>query len=227
MHRLDTITLPESLILLAIDDDSGRLDSNSGALDLALAGAVLTELLLRGDVTLINGNLIAVESSRPDDDVLDAALTAIRASRPRDSKHWVKNLGKIQIRNRLLDRLIERGIIRREEHRILWVFPADRFPTEDAAPERALRQAIRAIVIEGATVTPQPRTAALIALLTSANLTGMVFDRDERNHYKNRIDAVASGELMGEAVATAVKDAQAAVTAAIIASTAAATIANS
>jgi len=225
MHRVDSISLPESLILLAIDDDSGRLDSNSGALDLALAGAVLTELLLGGDVTLVNGNLIAVESSRPDDDVLDATLTTIRASRPRDSKHWVKNLGKIQIRNRLLDRLIERGITRREEHRILWVFPADRFPTEDAAPERALRQAIRSIVIEGA--TPQPRTAALIALLKAANLTGMVFAGEERKRYKSRIDAIASGELMGEAVAKAVKDAQAAVTAAIIASTAATTIATS
>lgn len=223
MHHLDTISLPESLILLAIDDDSGRLDSNSGALDLALAGAVLTELLMSGDVTLANGNLIAVASSRPDDDVLGAVLTTILASRPHDSKHWVKNLGKIQIRNRLLDRLIERGIIRREEHRILWVFPAFRFPTEDAAPERALRQAIRAIVIDGA--APQARTAALIALLKAANLTGMVFDRDERKHDKDRIDAIASGELMGEAVARAVKEAQAAVTAALIASTTAATVA--
>ena len=109
-------------------------------------------------------------------------------------------------------------MLRREEHRILWVIPADRFPAEDVLPEHAIRQKVRAAVLQGA--TPQPRTAALIGLLKACDLTGMVFDRDERRQYKARIDEISNGELMGKAVSKAVKEAQGAMAAVIAANAA-------
>lgn len=209
------VTLPESLLLLATDDETGQIATGSGALDYGLAGAALAELLLRGRLDVEDGKLRATNVSPLGDSVLDHALTTMEDSRPRDAKKWVGTLARDHVKDRVLNQLIQKGVLRREEHRILWVIPNDRYPAENFAPERAVRESVRAAVLEGA--TPQPRTAALIALLKACDLTGVVFSRDERKQSKERIDDVSRGEAMGEAVSRAIKEMQAAVTAAVVA----------
>lgn len=212
------VTLPESLLLVAIDDETGRIASKSGALGYGLAGAVLTELLLDGRAVVDDGRVKVTDGPPMQDSVLDGALARIRESKPHDAKYWVRKLSGDHLQDGVLERLIREGVLRREEHRILWVIPADRFPAEDVLPERAIRQKVRAVVLQGA--TPQPRTAALIGLLKACDLTGMVFDRAERRQYKARIDEISNGELMGKAVSKAVKEAQGAMAAVIAANAA-------
>jgi hypothetical protein len=214
------VTLPESLLLLVTDDVTGQISTKSGALNYGLAGAVLTDLLLRGRLDAEEGKLRVIDSSPLGDSVLDHALSRMGASKSRDAKHWVGTLARDHIMERVLEHLLQKGVLRREEHRILWVIPNDRYPTEDTAAERAVRENVRAVVLEGA--PPQPRTAVLIALLKACDLADVVFSRDERKHYKERIDDVARGEAMGEAVARAIKEMQAAVIAAVVAAGAAA-----
>lgn len=213
-----TITLPESLLLVAIDDETGRIASKSGALGYGLAGAVLTELLLNGRAAVVDGKVKVTDGSPMQESVLDGALARIREAKAHDAKYWVRKLSGDHLQDSVLDRLIQEGVLRREEHRLLWVIPADRYPAKDVLPERAVRQEVRGVVLQGA--TPQPRTAALIGLLKACDLTGMVFDRDERRQHKARIDEISNGELMGKAVSKAVKEAQGAMAAVIAANAA-------
>lgn len=214
------VTLPESLLLLATDDESGHISTKSGALDYGLAGAVLTELLLRDRLDAEDGKLRLTNGSPMGDSVLDHALASMGDSKPRDAKHWVGKLARDHVKDRVLDQLIQKGVLGIEEHRILWIIPVDRYPAEDSAPERDVRENVRAVVTEGA--SPQPRTATLIALLKACDLTGAVFSHDERKQYKERIEEISRGEAMGETVSRVIRDMQAAVTAAVVAATAAA-----
>jgi hypothetical protein len=60
----------------------------------------------------------------------------------------------------------------------------------------------------------------LIGLLKATKLTGTVFDKAERKAYGKRIDDIARGEQMSEAVSKILQDTQAALIAVIVATTA-------
>ena len=217
------VDLPEGLLLLATDDATGHVATKSGALDRGLAGAVLTELLLSNRVQMEDGKVAVADASPTNDPVLDDALNRIADSRPRDAKHWIGKLASSNIRDNVLDRLTQKGILRKEEHRILWIIPADRYPAEDDSPEDDLRKMIRSVVLQG--TTPKPRTAILLGILKACDLLDTVFSRDERKQFRDRIDSIAGAELMGTAVSKSVKDMQAATMAAVTAATTAAVIA--
>jgi hypothetical protein len=215
-------TLAEDLLLLALDDESGATPlSREQTLGFGLAGGVLLELLLAGRLDAAGRNLAVADAAPTGDAVLDDALRKIAdARRPRDTQHWVNAIAGDHLRERVLDQLVAQGIVRREEHKILWVFPANRYPTQDPAPERGVREQVRAAVLGGA--TPEPRVAALIALARACKLDDALFTRDERKAARRRLDEIARGEAVGQAVSRAVEAAQAAVmaatTAAIVAS---------
>ncbi|WP_422678071.1 GOLPH3/VPS74 family protein [Blastococcus brunescens] len=61
------------------------------------------------------------------------------------------------------DRLVERGLLRREESRWLGVFRSTRWPADDERHEAQLRVRIRRVLEDGE--TPDPRTAVIIGLL--------------------------------------------------------------
>ena len=84
------VTLPESLLLVAIDDETGRIASKSGALGYGLAGAVLTELILDGRAVVDDGKVKVTDGPPMQDSVLDGALASIRGSKPHDAKYWVR-----------------------------------------------------------------------------------------------------------------------------------------
>lgn len=210
-------TLPEDLLLLALDDQSGTVPlEQSMSLDYGLAGAVLLELLLAGKVSQQGGKLISAGAKPTGDEVLDTAMQKIGAAkRPRDLKHWVSTLSGNHLRDHIVARLVAQGIVRREEHKILWVFPSQRYPTADPLPERALRDQLRAAVLDDD--APTPRLAALIALADACKLTDTLFSKAERKTVAPRLKAIAQGQDMGKAVRGATEEMQAAVIAATMA----------
>ena len=62
---------------------------------------------------------------------------------------------------------------------------------------------------------------ALIGIIEACDLTGVVFSKDERKQYQDRIEGIAGAEIVGKAVSKAVQEIQAATMAAVTAVTAA------
>jgi hypothetical protein len=120
------------------------------------------------------------------------------------------------LKERCLDRLVAKGILRRERRRLLWVFPIDRFPTENPRAEADVRHRIRNIVLEGE--TPDEESVALIGLMKACDLINEVFVKPERRDAKRTIKKITSSEEIAKSVSGAVAD----VTAAIAAATTAA-----
>ncbi|MEW6636099.1 MAG: GPP34 family phosphoprotein [Actinomycetota bacterium] len=220
------LNLAEELLLLALEDESGRVvPAASSALDYGLAGAALMELVLSGRLGMEERRLMVVDGSPTGDWVLDGLLDRVGGSRKsRSVEHWVNILGTRNLRWDLLDELVDKGVLERESRRVLWIIPQTRHPARDDAPELEVRARVRAAVLAGE--RPEPRVAALIGLIKACDLAEEVFSSGERRYARERLAEISSDEMIGRAVSETVAGVQAGMQVAMMASvTAAATTA--
>lgn len=201
-------SLPEELLLIAYSDE-GAMVASTEAVDCGLAGAVLMELMLADRLTL-GKQVVTVTSGYPaGDPLLDDALARIRAaSRPRPPREWVKQL-RDGLRERVLERLVARGVLRRERDRVLWIFPRTRYPSAtgaEPAVETDARHRLRAMLDGSGPV--DPRTAALGALVRAAGLDQEVFPELSGRERERRLAAAVATGWPDRAVQRAIKDLQ-------------------
>lgn len=216
-----TLTLPQKLFILAIDDEKGTLSyadrSNFGY---SLAGAVLAELALRGKIRLEDGRLLMADPIPPGDPALDRAMNLILAEKkPRKLQRWIEKLGGGQTLELIAEQLAARNVIRIEEKRFLWVIPYETYPQVDASAKYWLKQHLRGVVLAGEAA--EPADVILLNLLRACDLLRLVFTRDERKAAARKVQEMVKGEVFGEAVAQLIKEIEAAAAAAAVAATAA------
>lgn len=170
-------TLAEDLLLVLFQPQSGTI-AGEGTLYYVLAGAVLADLGLGGHVRTGTGKLggLTVEAvaDNPPADHLMRATWEYVADKPRGVQTVLAATGPT-LREPLLDRLIDRGELRRRAHRSLGFIPSSVVEEGDSERRRTLLAGIRAVLVDGA--DPAPRTAALAALLYGSG-TLPQFDRD-------------------------------------------------
>ncbi|MGW7514290.1 GOLPH3/VPS74 family protein [Streptomyces sp. NPDC054796] len=166
----DETLIVEDLTLLMMDDKSGAI-AGAGTLYYTLGGAVLVELGLGGHVTVdendsgLNGVKVrAVEGDPLPDPVLRAAQDKV-AGRVRGVQTLLIQIGT-GLRETVLDRLVERGMLRRESRKTLGVFRSTATTAADTSHKEALVARVRAVLIDGE--EPDDRTAALIGLLLAS-----------------------------------------------------------
>ncbi|MBD3884305.1 GPP34 family phosphoprotein [Phormidium tenue FACHB-886] len=218
--------LVQDLMLLALENEKGHVVSSAAsALPYALTGALLMELVLQGKLDSQRGKLVVVDSSSTGNDFFDACLNEmLTIQRPKDAQFWVGRLANRfqDIKTAVLNNLVELGVLTQQEHRVLGIFPVQRYPLLDIRAKQSVVDRVCMAVLNDA--EPDARTAALISLIQACNLTHHLFLPEERREARQRIKAIAEGERMGKAVSDTVASVQAAinagVTAAIIASTA-------
>jgi Golgi phosphoprotein 3 (GPP34) len=223
--------IAEDLLLLLMDDEKGRLAATSQARPL-FGGALLIELALAGTAEMEEKrgywHVPKVSASSPatpgltQPDPLLARAWATIAEKPRSAQDLVQRLGK-GVREELQDRLVAKGILERRERRVLGLFPAATWPALDLAHEREVRDRLHAVLVQG--LTPDPRTAALVALLAAVDQAHRVVPPGDlkASELKRRAKAVSEGAWAAKAVRDAVAATQTAITTAVIASTAAST----
>lgn len=222
-----TTLIAEDLLLLLLEDDSGRL-THTTYLDVGIGGALLVELALGGTVEVVKGSGLWARSKvhpvlgPPPGDPMLAEAMALVSERERTAQDLVGRLGKHR-RDALLERLEGKGILQRQEDRVMGLFPRKRWPAVDSSHEADVRRQLGDALVRG--VRPEERTAALVALLSALGLAHKVVDREglPAGEVKKRAKALADGDWAAKAVKDAVAAAQAAVTAVMVATTTAAT----
>ena len=222
--------LHEQVLVLALRDDEGTVESRAGWTALALGGGILAELLLASSITVADDKKRLVDVARKrrlGDPILDECLDKIAtAKRRRSATDWVRAFSGIRrLRHRVAEGLCRRGVLQNSEGKVLLLFTRKIYPTLDPAPERRLREQLRRAILRD-TRTVDPRVAILIALAHATGLLRVHFDARELKSRKKRLDAIARGDLVGGATKAAVDAAvQAAMMAAIGAATAITTMA--
>ena len=193
------LTFPEEIVLLALDDKTGKfVDLPPLAMDQALAGAALLELAFQNRIDTDLTHLSLVSPKPTGEEMLDPLLEKIVTAK--DEK--------------VLRRLVQRGILKQEEKKILWVIPGRRYPMVDDQEEREVRKRIRSVVVDGE--VPGPRDVVLVSLASACQLLRSVFTDADLLKYSARIAEVSKMDLIGRAVSKSVAEVQEAVMRAVL-----------
>jgi golgi phosphoprotein 3 len=211
--------LSEELFLLSIDDDEGViLGSAKKTLPYGMVGAILAELALSERINIDSGKLILVDTTLTGDPELDETMQLLGASKkPHKITYWIKELASQKIVKRIASRLVDKGVLRREEKHLLWVIPFEAFPTQDASAKYWIKQHLRDMVLGGA--KPEANTIVLLSLLKACQLLNIIFTKDERKAATKKIAELVTGEGFGEAVAKSIKEIQTVMMSAILVAT--------
>jgi hypothetical protein len=212
--------IAEDLLLLAYDDATGKPDGWLSDLDSRLAAALLLELALAGRVTVADdgtttsgadaksgadvkpGTVVVLDDRPTGQPVLDGAL-AVVAERPRTPQDLLGPVGK-GVRDAPLAGLVERRVLRREDGRILGLFPTTSWPSADTSHEIALRAECEDVLLRRR--DPRPETAALLSLAAGTVLVKRLVPAEHRKQAEARAKELAEESWATEAVKKAVDD---------------------
>jgi len=215
--------IAEDVLLLATDDATGKSTISALQLDPALAGAVLIELVVAGRVNLLGegrqAKVVVTDGTPLGDPVLDVALQSLIDKGPCKPVQAIRLLAK-GLRARLNDLLVQRGILRRESGKVLGLFPTTRWPARDSGPEQDVRALVVGVLLKGQ--EPDGRTAAVISVLTAADMLKTVVQRPDIKAAKARGKDIGAGNWAGDSIRKVIQETQAAMTAAVMVSTTAA-----
>jgi len=195
-------TFTEEFLLLALSDPQGGfVREPSQRFEHALAGAILMDLALLGRIDTDLDHLLLIDATPTGDPLLDELIALIRQSPdPRSTAYWI---GEIRYRidefqEGLVGKLIERGMLKREEKKLLGLIPRKRYAVPRGPEALEVRERLRTTVTGGD--IPDPRDVLLISLLVSCNLLDRLFNREEREKYRERIEQISPMDLIGQAV---------------------------
>lgn len=202
---MEPLHLHEELMLLALREEKGTIEFGAWYTQ-AVGGGLVAELLLEGRVRVVPGEgkqkptLEVVRNEPLGDDLIDDCLATIAIEpKPRDVGHWVRKAADLKdLKSRAAHSLIRRGILRMEESKVLLLFTRTVYPEVDPEPELAIRARLREAIFGEGEV--DPRTVALVSLARATGLLHVAFERKELKAAKERLDAIVSGEVSGEAV---------------------------
>ncbi|MBN6037398.1 GPP34 family phosphoprotein [Amycolatopsis sp. 195334CR] len=210
--------IAEDLVLLVFDDETGKPDSMVTNLPYALAGALLIELGIENRIGVDGkGRLELLDRTPPAHPVLADALVKLEKFDGRKPKDAISPLSGQKLTERLLEGLADRGVLRREEGKVLKLFPVTRWPAEDSAHEESLRSKLNAVLVDGE--EPDERTAALVAVLAAIKAASKVLDLPERADRKvvdQRAKEIAEGDWGSTATRKAIDELMVAVMTAVM-----------
>jgi hypothetical protein len=199
--------LAEDVLLLLVDDRTGRFLVDSTRLDNVLAGAVLVELVMTERVGFASetgffkrGRMVVLNPTPPGDPVLDRALATVAAGRPAKPEQLIARLRK-GLRTTLLERLNTAGALRRSTRTVLGILPRTTWQPVDSSHRKELRTRLQDVLVADA--TPDARTAALVSLLAAVKSAHKVVSGEKRA-LKARAKDIAAGDWASAAVKKAI-----------------------
>ena len=213
---LPPLTILEEFLLLALDPEAGEFyNLPRSTMDAVSAGAVLMDLSLAGRIDNDLHTVFTVDPTPTGDDLLDPWLRVISMApvlQPHPIADELRSLMEDAeaIRKQALRRLQQRGMIGRDEEKILWIFDVENFPILDSAGEKLIKDRILNIITH-ADIVPTPKDVMIIALADSCGLLHDFLPDEAYNRAAPRIRAISRMEIICQAVAKAVDSIDAAI----------------
>ena len=202
------LTLVEEIVLLSLDDATGaHLPLLPHAIGYGLAGAVLADLEMAGRMATDTKCVKVLNTAATGDLLLDSWLQRIACEEKcHPISYWLGILfsEKRDIEKAALDHLVDRGILKRQDKKILWVIGLRRYPTIHNE-ERVEVKTRLALLIQG-DERPTHFDATLISLLRGSYLISEVLGPEPLEGRSDRIAAIADADPIGREVAIASRE---------------------
>jgi hypothetical protein len=196
-------SIPEAFLLLANGGgwDERAEKNREGSFGGALAGAMVLELLIRGQV-LVQRDRIVLTGEPTDDEALVPIVAALRRIREKKGDLTsLQQMGHLAKANRTLltpfkQRLADKGLVTYGSRKHLGLFHRSWVEvTDDAAQERLQNRLRRAIAGGG---TPEAASILLLGLLDATGLFGTVVPDEAADYNRKRLNGLLGGrDIMG------------------------------
>jgi Golgi phosphoprotein 3 len=211
------LNLIEEFLLIALDDDKGKFVIDSTYLSHGLAGAILLEMALREKIDISGDTLKLVDDKYELEMVINKVIDQIKAAPQQKVKNWIELLAKQanELKKDTLLRLENKGILRKEEHKILWVIPNNKYPTSNITPENKVRQRLDDVIHNGA--KSETQDIMLLSLIEVSDLTKEAFrNKEDYAIVKERIKAVTQDIKISQVINKSIREIQAAIMVALM-----------
>lgn len=200
------LSIAEGLYLIALDDEEGRLLSAAEKTIIpGLMSAAVLELYLQKKIKLPNGTIEVVDSSGTGNGILDQILHKIHSGvglidEVKNLEHHFKD-----IMTDLNQLLAQRGILQKEETKLLWIPLSERMDNANYAFEQEIRNNLQAMVFKNA--KPTPSFAILMSLIYDCKILEEVFpDRDDLVDAIKVAKDIPNSPILDEELSAALKD---------------------
>ncbi|MEF2529466.1 MULTISPECIES: GOLPH3/VPS74 family protein [Streptomyces] len=209
-------TLAEDMVLLAFDDEGGRLPVRQ-SLAPAVRGALLAELLDGGALADAAGTA-RTAGEAPQDAVLRRVWEQVAAEPDRKWLHWVRKDGRESVRE-VLRGMEKAGLVEQSTDRVFGVFPLNKaaLTADGLAAARGVRAVVAAAAEAaggadagaGGADADAGRAALLAGIAQAGGRLAAALPADRRRALKDRLAALsADAAPVSEAVQRAVQDLQ-------------------
>ena len=208
-----TLTLPEELILMLLNEESGHFRQVPGwDLDCALVGSVLAELSLIGRIDTDMDSLILLDKTPTGNSLLDPALESIAAeSIQRNAQYWIERLAPHaeSIIDETLDRLVKLNIL---QHHSGDFWSLTETAVQGSSPNGEGEGSATGFVKNRISTAifgdeiPEPRDIIITCLINTCDLFRFIFQLEEE--HERRIELICKMDLIGRSIAEAVNQNQ-------------------
>ena len=174
------LSLAEGLMLIALDDDEGRLLAAADhTIDHGLLSSAILELALIKRLSFEGGKVIVKDSTGTGNKVLDAVLKSLGGGGDNISSTLKKIASDFEkIQDDVIELLVQRGILKVESTKLLWIPVSERMDNANYAFEQEIRDTLRNVVFKG--LKPTPSIVILLSLINYCRILEEVFpDEDE------------------------------------------------
>lgn len=221
MTSSQQLSVAEELVLLCWHDEKGK-PVHTSTFRMLLAGALVIDLALAELVSVDDGALVAADGASASDALHADLLDRIRRDdKPRKVSKWMHRWSSDKaLRQAVFERLVQRGVLRAEEQRVLGLFAVTRHPVADLELAQSVRQRVGAVLVAEEDPTPRDAAIAGLAATAGAPLVKQLVDKPHRKDALKRGKRLAKEGVSAD-VADAVQQAQAAAMAAVTAAAAA------
>ena len=202
------LRLVEEIILLMLNDEDGRfVRVPSWSMEYAIAGGVLMDLAMENRIDTDLEHLILLDSAPVGDNLLDTTLADIaKGEEKNDVRFWVEHAAQhaYEIREDALARLVDVGVLERQDDKFMWVFKSRRYPTIDGTVEREVKLRIMGVLFSDE--IPDPRDVMLICLADACGIFRELLSSSESRQASDRIEQVRRLDLIGQSMSQAIHD---------------------
>ncbi|MHA2253483.1 MAG: GOLPH3/VPS74 family protein [Candidatus Kariarchaeaceae archaeon] len=201
-------SLSEEFLLIVLDNKSGRIRENmSPHLSIGLIGGILLDLMLQGRLTIEKNNIIIVDETPTDNELLNLAFEVLKEEEDKlPILYWIRKL-RYQFSNidqMILDKLVQKELLYIEERKKYWIFPDRRYFLVKPEFKEIIKHNIHQIVTIKCESDYQ--TLAMLSLIYATNCTTEIFTEDELETYMQDIRNLVASDEIGQSIATAINN---------------------
>jgi golgi phosphoprotein 3 len=200
------LTMLEEIVLLAVDEKTGCLRSvREYATAYALVGAVFFDLALAHKIDTDTETIHIIDTTPTGNATLDRVLADMaRRTHLKTVEDWIEQLfyGRADLEGEALKSLIERGILRHQKSKLMWIIDVESYPMVNNKPQKFVTDRLASAILGDE--IPDTRDIMLVSIAAPCGLLSYVLVEDALERRRRRIELLCHLETISRKVNAAI-----------------------